>query len=449
MSVMLAFRQSVFRILAMVELTASQELTDRFVDTPLDAALDQANQDARLADVAYDGWAPGNSNKQAFAEHVTQTLHNTPLWTQLTEGEQRLIYGYAHHLAIGEATWKIEGQPGDDNLFGLPEVHRTIEFTKNHLNIVSGLAMAGLVKEGVVEPADYQDYGFASKLSFLAAVGGYIASRKVHDFSNKEPTMLSINNNPYARSLMSITGDMHGDFMMKHTLIFPNGAIDPMGQHQPFAPIERGNSLNAYHSTEPSLVIGLFYWADQLGLSESDQKNLWNQGLERLEAAGVERPMFARTAEQVGGTDSLSSIILASQYRDRPTDGSADQIDYFGYKQVAFDMWLPGGMHSGIELFVTPSGQLAALPGGQHNLAEEDEESFRERIDQGIFFEPDDLAGLINLTLEQAMRAKGRTPVNNIVDMLNARFDNPDNYVTLGRYEAAHSDLARRRQQGR
>lgn len=261
--------------------------------------------------------------------------------------------------------------------------------------------------------------------------------------------MLSADSNPYVKSMKSITGDLHGDLIMRHTLVFPEGATDPMGQRQLFAPIENGNSLHAYHSTEPSLVIGLFYWADQLGLSKSEQENLWSQGLDRLKTGDVERPRFATTAEQVGGTDSLWATISAGQYRNRPTDGSADQTHHFGYKQVAFDMWLTGGNHSGIELFVTPSGQLAALPGGQNNHAEEDELAFKQRIDQGIFFEPADLAGLINITLEQAMCAKGRTPVNNIIDMLNARFDDSDALMTLSRYAAAHDILTSKRQQGR
>ncbi len=177
--------------------------------------------------------------------------------------------------------WKIESDSEKtDTLFGsIPKVIRDIPIKPLYdAALLSGLEAAELLEEVPELAEELAEKYFADYLGAAAFVGAVM-------LSNRRPEYFMTDRTGEIVREITCGGDFHGDFRIHVNTCCASDSRTPHGELVPFVPQLDSQTLAAYHSVEPDIVLSALHYFEHTTPNGSEQGEILKDILETTKDA--------------------------------------------------------------------------------------------------------------------------------------------------------------------
>jgi hypothetical protein len=311
--------------------------------------------------------------------------------------------------------WGIEGNVSDDNLLGLRTVTK-VPSRPSELLIVYGATLLDIDR---IRPNFWLDNPQQAdrRIEFANMVGVALMSGIGRQHGGHEPNSYDYALSPFANVEVMIGGDVHGDFRMAQREVYPEGAIDPIGNKVMYAPHGNIRSVAAYHSSEPEILECLIKHLDVIGLDNSSQKEIISAAIQGFtEAETKEKSPFGGAFADYGDEDNLDFYLsrLRCYFKDKDTQDAQDIIEGETY------FW------SNVMVRPQSSDRLQVRTDRDafvmQNVRYDDEGAVAEKFGS-IEVRPEQIGLFMRSLLHQTAQGAGRTAPTALLSLLSTRLE--------------------------
>lgn len=261
--------------------------------------------------------------------------------------------------------------------------------------------LSGFLASCVLKPKEFWDpqrFGFSSLSALHGAIGAYVwGVQHSYEYRAGHVWESTVNGKTFQTQ---VTGDTNGDFRFFRNDHTPYETTDPLGNRVEYRPEFTADhqSVAAYHSVEPSLLVGVLKYVSQ---EKIPAKNLTKKGLDAI------------AAELIPGEGGLPN------YADFGM-GNSPMVQFAGFSapMPRIDQevrWNP------YRLISNSGGNFAMYVGREKELVfQYESEGGKKEI--ALTLPANEIDQLIKGIFVQTHGALGRTSIRQVIDLLNYYF---------------------------
>ncbi|MDO8336318.1 MAG: hypothetical protein Q7T74_06080 [Candidatus Saccharibacteria bacterium] len=254
----------------------------------------------------------GNDTAEYKEFEVMRTMYFEALEYAKTDKDReeiKRIFQDFLNLDQLQLSWKIESDSEKtETLFGhVPKILKEIPVEARYdAALLGGLEVAELFDETPDAPEMLTEKYFKNYLSAAAFAGAVL-------LSDRRPTYF-MTENIGEKKIRQITcgGDLNGDFRIYIANHYTGNSLTPFGELVPFSPHHESETLLAYHSVEPDIVLSALHYFENIKLSGKEQGQILKRILDETAKANPVSGPFGDF-----GDDGLDEEIYKIQDEER------------------------------------------------------------------------------------------------------------------------------------